>query len=160
MTSLGELDVKLGRIAAGIKDPRVVNAAGMAAKRVTLEVAADVAGGDRRLSGWGKRGVVLAAGYDVEGPGVVALNLRPAGVWKVMEEGRKPSADITPKVKGRGRNRRAGQALKTPWGFRPSVKGSAIRNPKKAVTRSVRASSTAAPKAANAEIGRMLREVF
>jgi len=160
VTSLAELQVKLDRIADGIEDPRVVKAAGLAAKDAASEVAANVAGPDRRLSGWGKRGVPVGAGFDLEGPGLVALNLRPLGVWKVLEDGRRASGTITPARRGRGKKATTGKALSTPWGPRASVKGSEIRNPKRAVTRVIKDASDAAPKAAHAEIGRMLREVF
>ena len=162
MSSLGELVTKLDRIADGIEDPRVVKAAGLAAKDAAGEVAANVAGPDRRLSGWGKRGVPVGAGFDVESSTSVALNLRPLGVWKVLQDGRQPSnaaATITPRRRGRGKKATTGKALNTPWGPRSSVKGSTSPG-KKAVTRAIKEASAAAPQAAHAEIKQMLREVF
>jgi hypothetical protein len=64
-------------------------------------------GGDLRLSRWGKRGVKLGAGYDVDGQvkATATLKARPQGVWKVLEYGAKPHVIVA------GLTRRQGQAL-------------------------------------------------
>ncbi|NBW09907.1 MAG: hypothetical protein EBR82_17965 [Caulobacteraceae bacterium] len=61
-------------------------------KEGVLREAATVAGGDLRLSNFGRRGVKLGAGYDVKGydNAVALLRARPQGAWKVLEYGAGP----------------------------------------------------------------------
>lgn len=64
-------------------------------------------GGDLRLSRWGRRGVKLGAGYDVDGSvkASAKMTARPQGPWKVLEYGAKPHVIVA------GLTRRQGQAL-------------------------------------------------
>lgn len=64
-------------------------------------------GGDQRLSRWGRRGIKLGAGYDVNGDVVATAKMapRPMGPWKVLEYGAKPHVIVA------GLTRRQGQAL-------------------------------------------------
>ena len=159
MSDLAGLSRKLERLANGIDDPRVIKAAGMAAKRATLDVARDVSGGDGKLSGWGRNGLKLGAGYDQTGPHEVTIHLRPAGPWQVMEEGRRGGGTIVPRSRGRGRNRTAGRALMTPWGPRASVRGSSSRG-KSAITKAAEKSSDESTRAAQREVTQIMREVW
>lgn len=153
MAELGHLAAKMAQIAQGVDSPRVVRAAGMAAKNATLDVASDVAGSDRRLSGWGRRGGVrLGVGFD-EAPGQVTLALRPAGIWTVLEQGRRGGKTVNPRSRGGAR------ALATPYGPRRSVQLGRTAG-KQAVTRSANDGSRAAGRAASHEVTRIMREVF
>jgi hypothetical protein len=64
-------------------------------------------GGDLRLSRWGRRGLKLNAGYDLDGTIVATATLRPRpmGPWKVLEYGARPHVIVA------GLTRRQGQAL-------------------------------------------------
>lgn len=67
--------------------------AALAYKTAALKEAAKDSGGDLRLSRFGKRGVKLGVGFDVEGSGGTAkavVKPRPMGPWKVLEYGAKP----------------------------------------------------------------------
>jgi hypothetical protein len=149
---LGDMARKLNHVAQGIESPRVVRKAGMAAKNASLSVAKDVSGGDGKLSRWGRKGVRMGVGYDEAGPGRVQINYRPAGVWRVMEEGRKGGKIVKPK-------RRGVKALNTPYGPRASIKLGASRG-KGAITKAVDKSRDEAVKAASSEVKQILREVF
>lgn len=66
-------------------------------------------GGDLRLSRWGKKGVKLGAGYDVDGQqhAKATLTARPMGPWKVVEYG----AASHPIVPGATKKMRQGAQL-------------------------------------------------
>ena len=66
-------------------------------------------GGDLRLSKWGKKGVKLGAGYDVDGQqhAKATLTARPMGPWKVVEYG----AASHPIVPGATKKMRQGAQL-------------------------------------------------
>jgi hypothetical protein len=67
--------------------------AAMAYKAAALKQGSKDSGGDLRLSRWGKRGVKLGVGFDVEGSGGTAKAVvapRPMGPWKVLEYGAAP----------------------------------------------------------------------
>jgi hypothetical protein len=150
---LARLERKLSALADGVESPRVVRAAGFAAKRGVLDVAQQVAGPDRRVSGWGKRGVQLGAGFDQTGRREITINLRPSGVWKVMEEGRKGGAVVRPRKRGGKR------AVVTPFGPKASVRLGAMRG-KSAVSRAESRAGTDAVRAANRETAEMVRGVW
>jgi len=84
-----------------------VAAAANAYKGSVLEQARKDSGGDMRLSRWGKNGAKLGAGYEVKGTvdASAVLRPRPAGVWRVLEDGAKPHLIIP------GLTRRQGRAL-------------------------------------------------
>jgi hypothetical protein len=108
--SPAELAVKLQRAGAAIagENRGGVQAAAMAYKVALLEVARRDSGGDLRLSRWGRNGVKLNAGYDVQGSGPVVtakVEPRPKGVWRVLEDGARPH------VIAAGLTRRQGQML-------------------------------------------------
>lgn len=152
MASFGEVDRKLAAVQQGFSSPRVVRRAGLAAKKAGLDVAAEVAGSDRRLSHWGRRGLALGVGFDETGPTEVTLNLRPSGPWKLMEQGRPGGKTITPRKRG-------GKALSTPYGPRRSV----VQGPmagKRAISSTYERGADDARKAAIAEVNAILREVF
>lgn len=149
---------KLSRLTGDLSGPRTVNAAGMAAKKATIAVARKVSGGDQRLSGWGRRGVKLGVGYDVAGSQTITLNLRPKGVWTVMERGRRGGAVIRPKRRRRTASGRP-TALLTPAGPRASSHVGRMA-PKKAVSDAEKRARADAVKAAKAEVRRMMSEVF
>lgn len=67
--------------------------AAMAFKAAELKQARKDSGGDLVLSRWGRRGVKLNVGFDLEGsPGEqkATVKPRPMGPWKVLEYGAKP----------------------------------------------------------------------
>lgn len=84
---------------------------GQAGKEITLEELSRSIGSDRVMSGF-KRPVTLNAGYDLGNP--VVLNLRPGGLWILVDEGRKRTSRIIPKGRGKARKR----AITTPQGPR------------------------------------------
>lgn len=93
---------------------RIMHKAGGAGKKSALDAAAKDLGSDRRMSNFrGGRGPALGAGYDLKGT-EVHLNLRPAGMWKLADSGRRSSGVIIPKRRG------GKQALSTPWGPKAS----------------------------------------
>ena len=153
MATFAEVGSKLAAVERGLTDPRVIRAAGMAAKRAALDVANDVTGGDGRLSGWGKRGVKLGVGFDQTGATEVTINLRPGGPWKVMEQGRNGGKLIKPK------KRSGAKALATPFGPRRSVVQGAMAG-KGAVSKSHEQGARDAVRAAEREVAQILREVF
>ncbi len=71
---------------------RALTKGATAGKKAALEVARDVAGPDAALSNFAGRGrtVRLGAGYDFKSDTVVAINLRPAGIWKLQDSGARP----------------------------------------------------------------------
>jgi hypothetical protein len=104
-----ELAYKLdaaGRAIVGENRDAVAAAADVFKDSVLTQGRAD-SGGDLRLSRWGKRGVKLGAGYDVDGTvkASATLKARPQGAWKVLEYGAKPHVIVA------GLTRRQGQAL-------------------------------------------------
>lgn len=136
----GEL-IDFGARIARITDPaamgRVTLAAGMAAKTAALAAAAADLGSDRSFSGLGRK-VPLGAGFDEVSWSMIRLNLRPAGLWKLAESGRRGGKVIRP--------RRAG-ALSTPQGPRASSTVGAWGG-KGTYSSAVRAARVAVPKAA------------
>jgi hypothetical protein len=105
-----------------LEDPktlmRIADKAGVAGKKAALDAAAKALGGDRRFSGMRKK-TALSAGYDVNGPSSVSINLRPAGLWMLAEDGRKRSGPIYPRRGARkGSGAAYGRAVMTPYGPR------------------------------------------
>lgn len=96
------------------------HALGAAGKEIALDEIGRVIGQDRIMSGFGRK-VTLNAGYDLGTP--VVLNLRPAGLWILADEGRKRTKRILPK--GRGRKRK--KALATPQGARAASRSTPSR---------------------------------
>lgn len=90
---------------------RMAAKAGAAGKQAALDAAAADLGGDRRFSGM-RRKAALSAGWDDIGNGQVAVNFRPAGLWKLAESGRQRSKPIVPRKRGGKR------AVLTPHGPR------------------------------------------
>jgi hypothetical protein len=88
-------------------NPDAVAASANAYKGAVLAQGRKDSGGDLKLSRWGKNGTKLNAGYELKG-GVQAsalLRPRPAGPWRVLEDGARPHL-IVP-----GLTRRQGRAL-------------------------------------------------
>jgi len=65
---------------------RAMRKGGTAGKKAALEVATQVAGGDRTIVMGGRRKVRLNAGYDIHGT-ELHINLRPPGLWILFEKG-------------------------------------------------------------------------
>lgn len=105
MDTPAEAAAKLLRVASIFEGQGLVeigHAVGKGARVEANRVASDVAGGDMRLSHWGRKGVKLGMGYDLEAGGrQVVVKLRPPGVWVAEEKG------AAPHLIGRGRGRRA-----------------------------------------------------
>lgn len=95
-----------GRAIVGENRDAVAAAAGVFKDSVLHQARVDSAG-DLRLSKFGRSGVKLGAGYDVDGDvhATATLTPRPMGPWKVMEYGAKPHVIVA------GLTRRQGQAL-------------------------------------------------
>lgn len=93
---------------------RMMTKAGAAGKKAALDAASKDLGADRRMSNFRNgRGPALGAGYDIIGTQVV-VNLRPAGMWKLADSGRRSSGTIRPRPRGGKR------AVLTPWGPKAS----------------------------------------
>jgi hypothetical protein len=131
---------------------RMQRAAGTAAKKAALDEAGKAVGGDRAMSGFRGGRVKLGAGYDVSGS-VVDLNLRPAGVWKLADQGRRTVKQVRPK------KRSGKQALKTPWGPRASARGSKSRG-LHVIDHTVARAGQTVPRAAFVALQRELRSQF
>lgn len=116
----GEL-IDFGRRISKLADPeavkRVAMAAGFAAKDAAIEVAERDLGSDRSFSGL-KRKVPLGAGFDVVGWSQIRLNLRPAGLWKLAESGRRKGVPIRPKSRRAAKSPPHAKAVLTPEGWR------------------------------------------
>lgn len=108
--SPAELAAKLEKVSTVISGENrdAVEASAQAYKTAVLATGARDTGGDLRLSRWGRNGLKLNAGYDIDGRGpkvTATVNPRPMGPWKVLEYGAKPH------VIAAGLTRRQGQAL-------------------------------------------------
>lgn len=93
--------------------------AALAFKGAALDTARKDSGGDLRLSRWGKNGVRLNVGFDLEGsPGEqrATVRPRPMGVWKVLEYGARPH----PIIPGLTRRQQRAMAL---FGFMAGGRG-------------------------------------
>lgn len=108
MSDLADLRRDLSRL---IDLEPVQHAIGLFGKETALNQAKRDLGGDMAFSGW-KSKVRLGAGYDLGTP--VVLNLRPAGMWFLAEDGRKRRGKIRPKKRG------GKIAVSTPQGARYS----------------------------------------
>jgi hypothetical protein len=77
------------------------HAAGGAAKDAALVTASRDLGADRRMSGMRRgRGPALALGYDPTGRGTVTVKLRPAGLWRLADRGRRRTVTVRPRRRG------------------------------------------------------------
>jgi hypothetical protein len=107
--SAGELAFRLGKAGDAIVNGnrKAVGAAADVYKDSVLREARKDTGGDLRLSRWGRNGLALRAGYDVDGnaEATARLTARPQGPWKVLEYGARPHVIVA------GLTRRQGQAL-------------------------------------------------
>lgn len=78
-----------GKVVTGTNREAVTAAADVYKDSVLTQGRMD-SGGDLRLSRWGRNGLKLNAGYDVDGRGTKAeaiIKPRPMGPWKVLEYG-------------------------------------------------------------------------
>lgn len=138
---------------------RLANAAGKAGKKAALDAAGDALGSDRRFSGW-KGKPALSAGYDEASGTSVDINFRPAGMWRLAEEGRKASGSIFPKSGRRaGSGATYGRALNTPMGPRARSSYSRSRG-LKAYTNATKKASVEVPKAAHEQFLDEIRRVL
>lgn len=110
---LGDFGRRLESLVDGPVMQRMAAKGGAAGKRVALEAVSKDLGSDRAFSGMRRR-TGLSAGYDNQGGGVVAINFRPAGLWKLAEDGRNKSGKIKPRARG------GKKAVMTPRGPRRS----------------------------------------
>jgi hypothetical protein len=105
MREVGLVDelAAFGRRMEKITDPaaiaRIVRAGGMAGKKAALDAARHDLGGDRAMSGF-RRKAALGAGFDAAGGTAVAINFRPAGLWRLASQGRQSSGFIRPRKRG------------------------------------------------------------
>jgi hypothetical protein len=108
--SPAELAAKLEKVSTVISGENrdAVEASAQAYKTAVLATGARDTGGDLRLSRWGRNGLRLNAGYDIDGRGpkvTATVNPRPMGPWKVLEYGANPHIIVA------GLTRRQGRAL-------------------------------------------------
>lgn len=160
MADLADFANRVGRILDGSVTESILNKAGAAAKDAALEAAGDALGGDRSFSGMRKKSK-LGAGYDSASATQVQLNLRPAGLWVLAEDGRKASGRIYPRGGARkGSGVKYGRAVMTPMGPRARSSYSASRG-NNAITNAYRKAAEDAPKAAakqfSVEVGKLVR---
>lgn len=83
---------KLGEAPAKANKAATTKAA-LAYKDATLDQGRKAVGSDLRLSRWGRKGVKINVGFDVDDSGgrsVATVKPRPLGVWKVLEYGAEP----------------------------------------------------------------------
>lgn len=113
MSDLAALRIDLQRLLDNTEP--LQHAVGQFAKTTALEQVAKDLGSDLAFSGW-KSKVRLGAGYDLGTP--VVLNLRPAGMWFLAEDGRKRRQRITPKRRRAAKNPPHPKAVRTPFGWR------------------------------------------
>lgn len=146
-----------------ITDPaavkRVLSKAGQAGKTAALDAAGDALGGDRKFSNWrGKP--ALSAGYDESGGSAIDVNFRPAGMWRLAEDGRKASGAIFPRTgRGKGKTTAYRRALATPAG--PRARSSYRRSRGlKAYTAATKKASMEVPKAAHEQFVDEIRRVL
>lgn len=145
------------RRVVSITDPaslrRINTKAGMAGKKSALDAAAESLGGDRQFSGM-RRKVALSAGFDLNGADSVKVNFRPAGLWRLADQGRRSSGAIRPRKRGGKR------ALLTPAGPRASSSYGPSRG-LNTYTDAVKDARRSVPKAAaaqfRAEVARVVR---
>jgi hypothetical protein len=142
---------KIGDLTSSKTISKVVHAAGMAAKKESLDQAAKSLGGDRAMSGFKKGRAKLNVGFD-EGGSMVTINYRPAGAWKLAESGRKGTKLVKPR---RGKAR----AFLTPAGPRASFVSQPSRG-LRTLTNAQRESEDEAIKAARDAFGDAVRSVF
>lgn len=128
----------------------IQHAVGKFGKEAALDAAVRDLGSDRAFSGWSRK-VALGAGYDIGNP--VVLNLRPAGLWSLAEDGRKRTKQIFPK-KGGGKS-----AVLTPRGPRAHSTSTPSRG-LNAITDAERAINRGIVKAAEQGLNEMTRKVF
>ena len=85
---------------------------GAAMKKIALEEADRVTGGDGRLSRMNKgKGVKLSAGYDTVAPTVVRLTPRPLGPWTLVESGSNRAFWFEPRA-GKSRTKKGARKAK------------------------------------------------
>ena len=126
------------------------HAIGMFGKETALDEVQRALGSDKQFSGFARK-VTLGAGYDTGNP--VVLNLRPAGLWFLADEGRKRRKTIVPK-------RRSGKkALRTPQGARASSTSAPSRG-HKTYTRTLDGIEKGIVKAANDGLSDVINKVF
>jgi hypothetical protein len=117
--------ITAGGLSIAAANAQATAAAAQAAKTAALQVAVPDTGGDLRLSRWGKNGVKVGVGYEVAATNpqyaVATVTPRPAGVWRVMNDGAKPH----PIVPGASRRaRRAAASISD--GFGPQLPGETV----------------------------------
>jgi hypothetical protein len=108
---LAAFGAKIEKITSDSALKRVAEAGGMAAKKASLAAASKDLGGDRRMSGMRSK-ASLGVGFDYASGTTVEVNFRPAGLWKLADEGRRSQGTILPRKRG------GKQAVLTPMGPR------------------------------------------
>lgn len=144
---------------------RLLTAAGMEAKDIAEDEVIRDLGADMRMSGVRSK-ARLSSGFDVEGPDVL-MKLRPKGLWNLATFGRKNKkvrslriyASKAPNRPGRQGRKSDAVALKTPYGYRYSVKRSTT--PGHGTTKRVddRWNSGELAEAMSLELGRIISQI-
>lgn len=148
MADLGDLRRDLQRLVDNTEPMQ--HAIGQFAKETALDGAAKDLGADRSFSGW-RRKVALGAGYDLGTP--VVLNLRPAGMWFLAEDGRKRNKRIYPKKRG---GKKAVMTPRGPRAYSTSKRSKGLGT----ITDVERAIDKGIVKAAEKGLNEMTRKVF
>jgi len=155
VSELTDLADRLGRILDSDAQKRIVTAAGIAAKKVSLDAATTSLGGDRAMRNFKKGRVRLGVGFDVVSDHEVQMNYRPDGAWILADQGRHRTKKVTPK-------RRQAKAFQVPpaAGFRRSFisgRSRGLNTFQNAARDSGRVAPEAASDAVDTEIRKALR---
>jgi hypothetical protein len=134
----------------GDLDKVMVKTAGDVVTKALLAKVAQDTGGDRRMSGFGKRGSALDVDVKPLGTGVrITPARRQAGMWSILNTGAKPH-DVVAKGAPGGRRRRGGKGAKalSLGGGRFAVRVHNVRSPAKHTW--IKARDKSVPEAAKA----------
>lgn len=148
MADLADLRNDLQRLLDDLEP--LQHAIGQFGKETALDEVQRALGNDRQFSGL-RRKVALGAGYDTGTP--VVLNLRPAGLWFLAEDGRKRRKRIFP------RKRDGRQAVLTPRGPRAYSTSGPSRG-HKTLTRTIDGIEKNILKAADKGLSEVINKVF
>lgn len=129
-----------------------VRAAALEVTQSVRRTVAAASGGDSRLSGVGKRGAKVGAGFDVKGTRNPTAVVQARGPLHLIERSTKPHA-ITPKKRNKTR------AIQTPEGPRASAQHPGTRG-KHPFERGVALASPRVPRVFQAAVRRNLMRVF
>lgn len=170
MTDLAGLAATYRRAATVFGDEgvrRLASTAGWAVKREVLRAGVRAVGGDRRMSRFGSprsRGKVrLSARYAEPAGNTVVLEMRPAGMWAILEDGARAHKVGAGRRTARGRytRQRGGRPL---LAFDGGVITGPVDHPgarpRRTLTKGVKAGAELVPRWTAEELDRLLAELL